>query len=445
MASVVRRTNKALSGIISEKRVYVQSGQSTSYVRITPLSQIMIGGVSIALAGWLAASTSLVVLDRIGAQTELGEAVVLRDAYEQRLDDLAAERDQRAAEARSAQSRFQVAMEQISRQQTAILKSVEERRELNVALDLLRTRLNEAIEQRDAVADANSTLLSRMETVSETLDQRQVNGEDLTETLDVVSAALSEAATARDIAMRERDELEQKLADLEIRERVNALKQDEMVNQLEQAVAISFGPLEQMFERSELDVESVLATIRQNYSGEGGPEGRVSVSSRSFANDETSARFDGVLEKLGKLNMMRIAADKVPFSMPVLDSYRFTSGYGYRRDPKGRGRRMHAGIDLAAPKGTPIYATADGVVVSAGYEGGYGKVVRIRHEMGYETVYAHQTKLLVEKGQKVSRGDVIGAMGSTGRSTGVHLHYEVRLNGNAVNPMTYLEAAKDVF
>jgi murein DD-endopeptidase MepM/ murein hydrolase activator NlpD len=131
--------------------------------------------------------------------------------------------------------------------------------------------------------------------------------------------------------------------------------------------------------------------------------------------------------------------------MPVTSTFRFTSGFGNRRDPKGRGRRMHAGVDLAGPRGTAIFATADGVVESAEYESGYGNVVRIRHEFGFETVYAHQSKLRVKPGQKVSRGDRIGDMGSTGRSTGVHLHYEVHLNGRPVNPMPYLEAARHVF
>jgi murein DD-endopeptidase MepM/ murein hydrolase activator NlpD len=142
---------------------------------------------------------------------------------------------------------------------------------------------------------------------------------------------------------------------------------------------------------------------------------------------------------------MRVAAGKVPYAMPVHSSFRFTSGFGTRRDPKGGGRRMHAGVDLAGAKGTPIYAAADGVVESAERESGYGNVVRIRHDFGFETVYAHQSKIRVRPGQQVSRGEHIGDMGSTGRSTGVHLHYEVHLNGRPVNPMPYLEAAKDVF
>jgi murein DD-endopeptidase MepM/ murein hydrolase activator NlpD len=142
---------------------------------------------------------------------------------------------------------------------------------------------------------------------------------------------------------------------------------------------------------------------------------------------------------------MRLAATRLPYAMPVRSSFRFTSGFGYRHDPKGRGTRNHAGIDLAAPRGTAIYATADGFVESAKYESGYGNVVRIRHEFGFETVYAHQSKIRVRPGQQVSRGERIGDMGSTGRSTGSHLHYEVHVNGTPVNPMTYLEAAKDVF
>jgi murein DD-endopeptidase MepM/ murein hydrolase activator NlpD len=143
--------------------------------------------------------------------------------------------------------------------------------------------------------------------------------------------------------------------------------------------------------------------------------------------------------ELDRMNLMRIAATKVPYAMPVDGTWRFTSGFG------SRWGRMHAGVDLAAPSGTTIVATADGVVTDAGRESGYGNVVRVRHEFGFETVYAHLSKIRVKVGQQVSRGVQIGDMGSTGRSTGSHLHYEVRVNGNPQNPMTYLEAAKDVF
>jgi murein DD-endopeptidase MepM/ murein hydrolase activator NlpD len=169
------------------------------------------------------------------------------------------------------------------------------------------------------------------------------------------------------------------------------------------------------------------------------------MSSRSFDDAGLGDRLGEVMLGLDRMNLLRIAAGRVPYAMPVTSSFRFTSGYGYRSDPKGGGRRLHRGIDLAGPRGTPIYATADGVVTSAKYESGYGNTVRIQHDFGFETVYAHQSRLLVRTGQQLSRGARIGDMGSTGRVTGVHLHYEVHLRGQPVNPMTYLEAARNVF
>ncbi len=141
----------------------------------------------------------------------------------------------------------------------------------------------------------------------------------------------------------------------------------------------------------------------------------------------------------------RIAAFKLPFSMPVKDKFRWTSGFGYRNDPKGAGTRMHEGTDMAGASGTAIYATADGTVTHAGWESGYGQLVEIRHDFGIITRYAHLSKVRAEVGQRVSRGDRIGDMGNTGRSTGTHLHYEVHLGGTPVDPMTFIKAAKNVF
>ena len=129
--------------------------------------------------------------------------MVIQKAYQARLEELAAERDQRAGEARSAQTRFQTAMKQISRQQTALLQSVEQRRELTTALDLMRQRLQDAVSQRDAVTAANDRLLAQMNDVSEKLSARPAPTS--TETLKTVSGALSEAVAARDAATAERD------------------------------------------------------------------------------------------------------------------------------------------------------------------------------------------------------------------------------------------------
>ena len=115
-----------------------------------------------------------------------------------------------------------------------------------------------------------------------------------------------------------------------------------------------------------------------------------------------------------------------------------TSGFGYRTSPFTGRREMHRGVDVATRTGTPIIAPADGVVVFAGREGGFGNLVVLDHGYGIATRYGHCSKLNVKIGQKVKRGDVVGFVGNTGRSTGPHLHYEVAVNGVAVNPMRYI-------
>lgn len=124
------------------------------------------------------------------------------------------------------------------------------------------------------------------------------------------------------------------------------------------------------------------------------------------------------------------------FLMPT--SGPITSGFGYRVHPISGVRRLHAGIDIGAPTGQPIYASAAGTVVSAGVRGGYGNAVVIDHGGGFATLYAHQSRVAASPGQSVSQGQVIGYVGSTGYSTGPHLHFEIRVNGTPQNPMNYL-------
>ncbi|MFK8138266.1 MAG: peptidoglycan DD-metalloendopeptidase family protein [Bdellovibrionales bacterium] len=116
----------------------------------------------------------------------------------------------------------------------------------------------------------------------------------------------------------------------------------------------------------------------------------------------------------------------------------YTSKFGYRKSPFTGRPVMHNGLDIAAPPGTPIFAPADGVVSYAGYDAGYGKLISIDHGYGMLTRYGHVSKIYATVGQKVKRGDVIGAVGNTGRSTGPHLHYEVRINSVPVDPSNYI-------
>jgi|UniRef100_UPI00404763EA murein DD-endopeptidase MepM/ murein hydrolase activator NlpD len=130
----------------------------------------------------------------------------------------------------------------------------------------------------------------------------------------------------------------------------------------------------------------------------------------------------------------------LPAIQPVSNEFltRMASGYGWRNDPFTKARKFHRGMDFTAPQGTPVYATGDGVVLRADANAtGYGKHVRIDHGFGYVTLYGHMTKFVVKRKQKIKRGDLLGYVGSTGRSKAPHLHYEVRKNGQAINPINF--------
>ena len=130
--------------------------------------------------------------------------------------------------------------------------------------------------------------------------------------------------------------------------------------------------------------------------------------------------------------------DHIPGVIPLdIKDYTMSSGYGVRRDPVYGTRKFHEGLDFAAPTGTPVYATADGVVEVAERTGGYGNCIDIAHGYNYLTRYAHLSEILVAQGQQVKRGELIGKVGSTGKSTGPHLHYEVRFKNEPQNPVNY--------
>ncbi len=166
--------------------------------------------------------------------------------------------------------------------------------------------------------------------------------------------------------------------------------------------------------------------------GVGGPYIPVSANAEP--------RFKDLFLSWKKLATLQSAVAAIPAYMPVKD-YRYTSSFGVRYDPFNGGAAMHAGIDMAGSQGEPIYASANGTVVQAGRANGYGNLVELAHGKGIDTRYGHLSAILVHPGDTVRQGQLIGRMGSTGRSTGTHLHYEVRVDGRAVNPRPFLEAS----
>ena len=390
---------------------------------------------------WSIVATAVILMDSIGSGNFREQAKRDQRTYQARLSDLSAQRNGRAEEAVAAQERFNAALKQISVMQSELLQSETRRRELETGIEVIQSTLRDTMKDREAAR----TQVAELEGAAEGDGKSKTAANGSSAPISLLAEALERTAAERDQvvidaqdALIQADELNQKLA-------LMREQNDAIFRQLEEAMTVSVAPLDKMFRSAGMPTDRMLATVRRGYSGQGGPLMPLSFSTRGEVPSPDTLRANRLLSQMDKLNMYRIAAQKAPFASPLKSSFRFSSPYGYRRDPKTGGRRMHSGTDFAAGMGTPIYATAEGVVTHAGWSSGYGRLVKIQHEFGVETRYAHQSKLRVKVGQRVSRGQRIGDMGTSGRSTGVHLHYEVRVGGKAVNPMIFIKAANDVF
>ena len=427
--TVMDRLNASLEKWLPEQRLFLRSDDTTRFVRLRPVTQMVgISGITLVF-GWTLVASSFLVIDAVSSGNTREQIQRSQAAFEERLAELQAERDARAAEALAAQSRFAVALDQVSQMQSQLLSSEESRREMETGLAAVQSTLRDTLADRDtAVAAADTGAIPAPDRT-----------EEFSVALDILSGELRSSADQRSEAVEEAQAAKLTAQELTVERDQILARNDEILTQLEDAVTVSVAPLDEVFRNVGMNPAEVLRTIRSGYSGQGGPLTPMSYSTRgNAALTDTEVKARQIIVTLDQMNTYRIAIEKLPLAMPVTQNFRYTSGFGRRWG------RMHEGIDMAGPVGTPIHVTGDGVVTFAGRQGAYGNLIKIRHELGTETRYAHLNRIHVKVGDRVSQGDRIGDMGNTGRSTGPHLHYEVRMNGRAVDPMSFIKAADNV-
>jgi Peptidase family M23 len=202
-------------------------------------------------------------------------------------------------------------------------------------------------------------------------------------------------------------------------------------------LAARLRTLSRLLAKAGLDVDQLVAgatpAVGQLSEGQGGPLVPAVGRGAGRAAERAAAA------ELDRVRRMQSVLLAMPLAAPMTE-YKLNSGFGYRRDPFRRRGAVHTGLDFGGPRNAPIRATAPGKVVEAGRASAYGIMVVIDHGMGIETRYAHLSRALVRVGDKVATGRTIGAMGRTGRATGHHLHYEIRVDGRPLNPKPFLEA-----
>lgn len=435
-----RGRRSLLERLFPEKRIFLKSDDTTRVVRLGSGQQILAWVFGLLLVGWTVTATSMVMIGLMTGSNLREQAVHDRTVYETRLNALSEDRTRRMTEAGDARALYARALEKVSVQQDAMLDTHLALEEARRGTEALRRLLAETMADRDRLARQIAVVKG---------DSPEGEGMVLARTeamLHYLTDALADTATNRDQLGQDTVEAQAEIQRLHHDARLAKENADRIFTQLEEAVSVSMEPLERMFTQVGLPPEKILQQIRDRDSGQGGPLEPIAISSSgSERYDPMRARANELLSHMEQIAHFSAAAQALPFAQPVKASVRQTSGFGYRRDPIRGGTRLHSGMDWAGSYGTPIYATGDGVIVHAGWQSGYGRLIKIQHEFGISTRYAHLSRMNVRVGQRVSRGDQIGAMGNSGRSTGTHLHYEVRVGEQPVNPQNYIRAARNVF
>ncbi len=227
------------------------------------------------------------------------------------------------------------------------------------------------------------------------------------------------------------------LASLRAVDRDAARAQDAALAEISGSTRAQIDEIVRVLRAAGLQTERILG-------GRGGNAGGPFVGpAADRKNADPSLQLASLGTDLERLRDMRAALRRLPLRAP-LDEFSVMSPFGMRRDPFNGQLAMHGGIDLAAPPRTPVLATAAGRIVTAGWNGEYGNMVEIEHDFGLSTRYGHMTRIDVRVGQRVERRQTVGLLGSTGRSTGPHVHYEVLVDGRSVDPARFLEAARHV-
>ena len=297
----------------------------------------------------------------------------------------------------------------------------------------IETEWARAGRMRDTLRQQVENEMERVEDDISLLSSRQ---ELLTAKVETADVELRKVVLQRDLAIKERDQLDQLSKELQAQLADLQDTQMAVLHRFTELTDSSIGDIETVLAVTGLDVNKLLQT-NESQLAQGGPF--IPAEIADLGDEKLNASLAELNGRLDRWDGLQRLQKMLPLGAPLLH-YQITSYFGKRTDPLNKRVAMHEGIDLGAPRRTPIYAPAPGTVTFAGKKSRYGNVVIIDHGLGFSTLYGHMHEIKVKKGQTVDTKDVIGSVGTTGRSTGPHLHYEIRVGGTPRNPLNFIKA-----
>ncbi len=409
----------------------LRSEGRVSYLVLSKRLQMMAFAAVLASVGWSAfASVSYVFFGQF-IENKDNQVANARLAYRSLLSQVSA-----------YQRKFSTITGDLESNHSMMLELVEKNASLQQNLKTVSGQLKTTEQERESVLAVRQTLREKLATSENEIRSLSSRNFALKDNLETVESDLQTALSERNDSLfnatrmrRQIKELDTRLADLETTEQTAVLRLTERTINLNDS-------MQRVVEMAGLDVDKLVQEDTAVPKGQGGPFIAATPDGKSAS--KLKAGLTDLEQHLQLSEDLQDIMRRLPMA-PPLTSYRVTSTFGKRRDPLNNKWAAHYGLDMASPFKSPVYVAAPGVIVFAGWNGKFGKMIEIDHGAGIKTRFGHLNKILVKKGQQVNFRDKIGLLGSTGRSTGAHLHYEVIFKGRSMNPLKFFKAGRYVF
>ena len=384
-----------------------------------------------------------ITLDLEDNQKVLGDILLQRASLDRKRAELLRELNKTRKQRDLAYNRGAKLQVRLAKLEGSLHRTLDESSDLQSHLSQITNRLATTENDRDREQRERLTLSLNLNTLQQNLSGLEVE-------LESSEQMVARLTNQRDQAFSANRSLASRIGDLEGRLQQLRLDQRTLVENIHDRTDANIVELETVVELTGLNINSLLDRVVHGKIGIGGPllaseEARTHAGEYTLKKSSPLHKSLGLLEnRLSRWTALNSVLERLPITPPV-DNFSISSGFGKRRDPFTKRKAFHSGLDLAGVRRTRVYATSLGTVTYVGWKGPYGRLVEIDHGLGLKTRYGHLRKILVKKGQKVDFRQKIGLMGSSGRSTGTHVHYEVVFDGKPVNPKKFLKAGKYVF
>ena len=409
------------------RQIVVRSEARVRYIQFSRNFQVALTLFFMASGSWIGYATASYLLNETIIEGKDRQIETARGAYSNLLNEVS-----------EYQRKFLAITQDLEENHALMLDLVEQNTELQQDLSTVEYKLRMTEDEREQAFSTRERLKGELSGIQQNLHSLTNRNFLLQDNLDTIEMDLQRALEERNAALISGERMRRQIGQLENRLSHLQVTQLDTVDELINRTDDSIGSMERVLEMAGLELNDILPPMA---GGQGGPFVEAAASS---AGDELSDRLSHLEVKLEQLEHLRTRMQRVPLVAPLTAFY-VTSSYGKRRDPVNQKWSMHYGLDLGGPMHSNVYSTAPGVVTYAGWKGNYGKLIEIDHGDGLKTRYGHLAKLLVKKGDKVDFFSKIGLLGSTGRSTGPHTHYEVVFDGKPMDPMKFIVAGRHVF